>query len=61
MTHEETNVVVYHEFNMNMYNVFALLQFEDTDLQAEGRTTGYVPSIVAPTEHIRKWYSLVLA
>ena len=51
MTHEETNVVVYYEFKMNMYNVFALIPFEDTELQTEGRTTGYVPRVVAPPEH----------
>ena len=43
---EETSVVVNHEFNLEIYNSFALLPFEDEELQREGITTGAVPSSV---------------
>ena len=33
---EETSVVVNHEFNLELYHSFALLPFEDEELQREG-------------------------
>ena len=47
---EETHVVVNHEFNLELYNSFALLPFEDELLQREGITTGTVPtSVIEPS------------
>ena len=36
---EETRVVANHEFNRELYNSFALLPFEDEELQQKGITT----------------------